>query len=576
MEFSKIQFFQHERVENESRKPDTKYMRPLSSDYPKLAELERIYDGKEHSNIILICESANDGLATAGRILNSCLSNNIVADSEDYDIDDVLDIFGGDEEEIAYATEEPQLYNPNTEPDAFLVINESEISTACNEIGDWEKRKEKSNAPQHDISGQDRIIIVCDGMFALTDMLVSQLKKTTGRIIVIIPKNKANTERINDLIFCKNFECYEIPARTRQYYEGLLVQYLGSQGFECLADTSAIISNLMEFRKNQFHEYDIKILADKAIARSEAKREPWKALWDDDFQIDSFKRDATTGDDLLKKIIGLDKVKEMIKTQCAIALQNKRMAEHTGIADDTYKSIAFKGAAGTGKSTIARAVSKIYAEAGITNGSFIEVSRGDLVGSYVGESSHRVMKVFEQVVGGVLFIEEAGTLVTGTDAWDKGGTEALGAIVRHMDCYPQTVVIFATYDDEMERLFEVNEGLKSRISNIITFEGYSTEQLIEIFKSMAKSKGYTIAPGYKKVIVPYFDKVKKMESFGNGRDVRKLLESAIGVMAVQNKKFSTTIPLSAIRKAVAEALENQSPEKNRIGFSMDGHSAPDA
>jgi ATP-dependent 26S proteasome regulatory subunit len=207
---------------------------------------------------------------------------------------------------------------------------------------------------------------------------------------------------------------------------------------------------------------------------------------------------------------------------------------------------------------------------------FVEASRSDFVSAYIGETSQRVQKIFEQAAGGVLFIDEAGTLVTGADGWDRGGTEALGAIVWHMDCHPETVVIFATYDDEMEKLFTINEGLKSRISNIITFESYSTEQLIEIFRSMAKSKGYAVAPGYKKVIAPHFDKMRKMESFGNGRDVRKLLESAIGVMAVQNKEFSTTIPLSAIRKAIAEALENQPAEKNRIGFNMVGLAVSDA
>ena len=87
-----------------------------------------------------------------------------------------------------------------------------------------------------------------------------------------------------------------------------------------------------------------------------------------------------------------------------------------------------------------------------------------------------------------------------------------------------------------------------------------------IFKLMATGKGYTLAPGYKKVIEPYFDKVKESDSFGNGRDVRKLLGAAIGIMASQSKSFSTKIPLSAIRQAVKEALENHTETKNPIGF----------
>ena len=554
MEFSKIEIYRED-FGHESKK----HMVPLSVDYPRIKELDTLYNGEAHENIILICESINEGLATAGRVLNSCLGDKKVTDSEE----DILNsVFGEDEDEALYTIE------PGFPENAFLLYNESEISKECNETGDWEKRKEKSDVVLHDISGQSKLIVVCDGVFALSGKLMEQLKTTNGNIIIIIPKNKVNTERINALMFEKGFECYDVLARKKQYYEDLLTQYLDFRGFECLADTSVVVSNLMDFRKNSFNEYDIKLLADKAIARAETKTEPWKAVWDAHFHIDGYKRDTTSGDEMLKKIIGLDKVKEMIKKQCAMNLQNKRMAELRGVADDTYKSIAFKGSAGTGKSTIARAVSKIYSEAGITNGVFVEASRSDFVSAYIGETSQRVQKIFEQACGGVLFIDEAGTLVTGADSWDRGGTEALGAIVRHMDCHPETVVIFATYEGDMERLFTLNEGLKSRISNIIPFESYSTEELIEIFKTMAKSKGYAIATGYKQIIKPYFDKAKKMDNWGNGRDVRKLLELAIGVLAVQSKKFKTTIPLSAIRKAVAEAMENQPTEKNVIGFQQ--------
>ena len=120
----------------------------------------------------------------------------------------------------------------------------------------------------------------------------------------------------------------------------------------------------------------------------------------------------------------------------------------------------------------------------------------------------------------------------------------------------------------MEKLFETNEGLRSRCSNIIGFESYDTERLVQIFKTLATEKGYTVARGYKKVIVPYFEKIRKSDTFGNGRDCRKLLEASIGVMAVQSKTFSTAIPLSAIRKAVQNSLDAQPAERNIIGFQQ--------
>jgi len=242
------------------------------------------------------------------------------------------------------------------------------------------------------------------------------------------------------------------------------------------------------------------------------------------------------------------------------------MAEHRGISDDTFKSIAFMGNPGTGKTSLARIVSKIYSENGITNGVFIETSRAELVGRWLGETSQKVKAVFQKAQGGILFVDEAGNLITSDR--DSYGIEALGAIVKHMDNHPETIVIFATYSQQMEMLFETNEGLRSRCSNIIEFESYDTEQLVQIFKLIATERGYTVAGGYKKIISPYFDKIRNNDTFGNGRDARKLVEAAIGVLAVQSKEFTTAIPLSAIRKAVQDSLESQPAAKNVIGFQQ--------
>lgn len=189
----------------------------------------------------------------------------------------------------------------------------------------------------------------------------------------------------------------------------------------------------------------------------------------------------------------------------------------------------FKGNPGTGKTTIARLISRYMKAIGaLSQGQLVEVTRSDLVGKYVGHTAPLTMQVIKSALGGVLFIDEAYSLYRGKD--DSFGLEAIDTLVKAMEDYrDDLIVILAGYSHEMATFLESNSGLKSRFNNIIEFTDYTGNELYEIAISIAKSKGYTIDENAKDALVNFF--IQKQEtdakSSGNGRLSRNVVEDAI-------------------------------------------------
>lgn len=231
----------------------------------------------------------------------------------------------------------------------------------------------------------------------------------------------------------------------------------------------------------------------------------------------------------LDGIVGLTEVKAYISSlQAHMQLNEKRRAQGLKVAD-VSKHMIFTGNPGTGKTTIARLLSR-YMKAihALSQGQLVEVTRADLVAQYVGQTAPLTMSVIKSAIGGVLFIDEAYSLYRGKE--DSFGLEAIDTLVKAMeDNRDNLIVILAGYKKEMATFLEANSGLKSRFPNTIYFPDYTGEELVKIAQIQAKSKGYTISEEAMAPLQKYFEEVQatRASEAGNGRFARNVIEEAI-------------------------------------------------
>ena len=231
----------------------------------------------------------------------------------------------------------------------------------------------------------------------------------------------------------------------------------------------------------------------------------------------------------MDRIVGLREVKDYV-----LSLEQnyviQRLRESRGMkADVPAMHMIFTGNPGTGKTTIARLVSRYLKAMGVlTGGQLVEVTRADLVGKYVGHTAPLTQQVIRSAIGGVLFIDEAYALYR--DADDSFGLEAIDTIVKGMEDNRQNlIVILAGYSREMEEFLTANSGLKSRFPNIIEFPDYTAEELLRITRITVENKGYVLDAACDAPLTAYFAarQAADARTAGNGRMARNLVEDAI-------------------------------------------------
>lgn len=234
--------------------------------------------------------------------------------------------------------------------------------------------------------------------------------------------------------------------------------------------------------------------------------------------------------DELNQLVGLDNVKEEVRSLVNLIKVRRMREEYNLPAMDMSYHMVFTGNPGTGKTTVARLVARIYRELGIlSEGQLIETDRSRLVAGYVGQTAINVREVVEQAIGGVLFIDEAYALVS-QDTPNDYGSEAVDTLVKMMEDHrDDLVVIVAGYREEMERFLRSNTGLISRFNKFITFEDYSEQQLLEILTVMAEQAGMVVEETAVKKLGLYLASMNEQErwDFGNARGVRNVFERMI-------------------------------------------------
>jgi len=231
----------------------------------------------------------------------------------------------------------------------------------------------------------------------------------------------------------------------------------------------------------------------------------------------------------INDLIGLQSVKNEIQSLInIIKIQDARKKEGLKTNSLNYH-LVFTGNPGTGKTTVARIVSKVYKELGILKkGHLVETDRSGLIAEYVGQTAVKVNKLVDSALDGVLFIDEAYAITD--SAGNDFGKEAISTLLKRMeDERERLVVIVAGYSDKMNGFLESNPGLSSRFNRFIYFEDYSHEDLNNIFQKFVETNQYELTESAKKSLSSLFKKAieNKDENFGNGRFVRNTFEKTI-------------------------------------------------
>ena len=233
----------------------------------------------------------------------------------------------------------------------------------------------------------------------------------------------------------------------------------------------------------------------------------------------------------LDELIGLQQVKDEVRSLANfVKLQKQREAQGLKTPKMSYH-LVFNGSPGTGKTTVARIVARIYKDLGVLKkGHTVETDRSGLVANYVGQTATKTNAIVDSALNGVLFIDEAYALVPEGGNGQDYGLEAISTLLKRMeDDRDKLVVIIAGYTNEMKRFIDANPGLQSRFNRYINFPDYSAAELAEIFKMYMKKNQYTLAPDAEAFLQERFEYAvaHKDRNFGNARYARNVFEKSI-------------------------------------------------
>lgn len=373
---------------------------------------------------------------------------------------------------------------------------------------------EETSGGQFGRRGHDVIAALCEVAYryknkVLTIICLPKAANETKDAFLVKWGNTAFVELYEDVVFAEKAEAYlKIKAKENKIRvdKKLLDKVCEDKGY-----TSAELNGI-------FEEWYSKKLCNEVYPQYKTA-ETVKA---------KIKQEKPRGSayDRLQSLIGLKNAKEVMNQALNYFKVQKMFADKGLKSERPSMHMVFTGNPGTAKTTVARLFAEIMKENGLlSNGDMYEVGRADLVGKYVGHTAPLVKAAFKKAKGGVLFIDEAYSLVDDRDG--MFGDEAINTIVQEMENNRKdTVVIFAGYPDKMESFLNKNPGLRSRIAFHIPFEDYNALELCDIAELIAKEKGFSIEADALGKLSGIFEAASKRSDFGNGRYARNIIEKA--------------------------------------------------
>ncbi len=268
----------------------------------------------------------------------------------------------------------------------------------------------------------------------------------------------------------------------------------------------------------------------------------------------------------LEALVGLENVKKDVKNLINLVKVRKLRQENDLPVAPMSLHMVFMGNPGTGKTTVARLISGLYAAIGVlSKGQLVEVDRSGLVAGYVGQTALKTQEAIKSALGGVLFIDEAYSLSSGGE--NDFGREAIETILKAMEDHrDDLIVIVAGYTGPMNGFLDSNPGLASRFNKYFSFEDYNGEQLLAIFKGQCKKNGYVLTEEAEKDAGAMFTELyeNRGDNFGNGRDVRNCFEKTVVRQA--NRLAAMEAPTKDDLMSITPAdLKDEDAKDDKVG-----------
>ena len=363
------------------------------------------------------------------------------------------------------------------------------------------------------------------------------VEATGGRIYIFLVESDSIAYEISREFLPLFHVVYELNFPPYSYNElvDIIKFRLGDYGFHLEEDQIKLLSN----HNCLTNSYDScyfaqKIIEYNLIESNLSNGKQTVSLPSELFCMKGCNNPLGTNSDTLKeldRLVGLSTVKSLIHRILDYFSISQRRFEINSSPVRPSMHFMFSGASGTGKTIVARLLAKIFYEHGIIKSNvLIEVGRSDLIGEYVGQTAPKVKRLFDNAKGGILFIDEAYSLIPQGER--DFANEAIPTIIQEMENNRNDViVIFAGYTEMMEEFLNTNPGLASRISRNIYFNNYNKYELYDFLTLMANQQGYLIDKKCKAILLTHFEKCLCSESFGNARYVRKLFELVLYIQA---------------------------------------------